>query len=177
MQIRQTKHSKQRLKERHNLGKKAERKTLLTKAITYGKPPEYFTGELREYLISKRNKYKYTHIKVYENFIYIYRCGYLVTSYAVPEKFLPIENNIKGSTALANQLKKLERKNINFDFKCLITQDNGITMNIAMLYIDDIFECLGQGRNKEEAQIEAIKLYLNLSKEDRNGKKSKSNNI
>lgn len=87
-----TKHGKIRIEER--LGKEFNNKNLLKAVFKYGYPKEFFSPEFYRYLNNKSKKG--SHIKVYNGFVFIISKSKntLITTYPIPERFLPIENHL-----------------------------------------------------------------------------------
>ena len=109
-----TKHGRKRLKERNN---DRGRNGIFSLAKIRGKMSADFEGEFHEYLESRMSRGSM--VKVYKNNIYIYSktSKILITTYPVPEKFLPVEQYL-----ILND-KKIIKRNIGLYFKmdCIIT--------------------------------------------------------
>ena len=84
-----SKHGQKRIKER--LGNRLNRQKLLKNVLRYGNLKEHFEGEFYDYLYNKSLKGAY--IKIYKNFIFVISKSKktLITTYPIPEMFLPIE--------------------------------------------------------------------------------------
>ena len=83
-------HGSIRMKER--IGNIKNDKAHLRNVIQNGKTKKDFRGDFYYYILQKESK-KDKKIKIYKNFIYIFNKGNhgLITTYPVPEEFLPIE--------------------------------------------------------------------------------------
>ena len=156
--IQSTSHSKQRLRERQNIGNKNQREKLIHKVKHYGLVPENFIDEFKDYL-TKKYRRPNTQVKVYEDFIYIIRNKKLITSYKVPDRYLPIKkwranayDGIHSYKALVKYLKCRD-----FDISVLCKDSNGY---IVGLVVHDIFEEYGVGATEASAVNCAIKQYL-----------------
>lgn len=160
-QLRNTRHSKQRLHERQNLSKKNEVKDILTQVPQHGKNPEEFAGEFRDFLIVKRGKpEKRIKIKVYNNNIYIYRNHSLITSYPVPKRFLPVEQWYPMSGSLKHKSNILKT---NVDIESYDIRVIGSNKDyVAALYVDNVFECFGTGTNINDAKENALDTYFKI---------------
>ena len=113
-----TKHGRKRLKERNvNQG----RNGIFTSARLRGKTSFYYEGDFRDYLVSRMSSG--VQVKVYKNNIYIYsrNSKNLITTYPVPEKYLPVEQY------LLEDSKRYAIENIRLYFRkdCIITLKNG----------------------------------------------------
>ena len=98
-----THHAKQRSNERTDYSI-PELKKASSFALKHGYKIRAFSGELYDYLYSKQIRGADYIVRVYENNIYIFdaRLKRLLTIYAVPEEYLPVENylHIQGSPCI-----------------------------------------------------------------------------
>lgn len=106
-----TKHGKKRLKQRNvNQG----RNGISNNARMYGKTKRYFDGEFYEYLLNK--SLRGCSVKVYKNDIYIFgkTSKNLITTYPIPEKFLPVEQYLieKEKMNVIDNVKKYSNKDV-----------------------------------------------------------------
>lgn len=109
-----TKHGRKRLKERNN---DCGRNGIFSLAKIRGMMSLSFEGEFHGYLESKMNRGAM--VKVYKNNIYIYSKGAknLITTYPVPERFLPIEQYL-----IHNDRKQIKQNiRLYFNMDCIIT--------------------------------------------------------
>lgn len=140
-----TKHGRKRLKERNiNQG----RNGIFTSARLRGKTSFYFEGEFRDYLISRMSSG--IQVKVYKNNIYIYsrNSKNLITTYPVPEKYLPVEQYLVDN----NKRYAIENIRIYYRKDCIVTlKDEEIIKGIIeyKLY-DDYGNLLGIVVNDKE---------------------------
>lgn len=85
MQI--TRHARERAAERQGADKAAARRNA-QQALKHGKRRQETTGGLRRYLDALFKKYRTANnIKTYQNFVYIFRNGVLITLFQLPERF------------------------------------------------------------------------------------------
>lgn len=156
--IQSTSHAKQRLKKRQDIGNKNLREKLLFKVKQYGLLPDAFIGEFKKYLKGKLRKPN-TQIKVYENFIYIIGNKRLITSYQVPDKYLPIKKWLKktynNSQLYIELLDYLKEE----DFEIVLLHKDKDEY-IVGLVVKDVFENYGVGSTEIKAVNNAIKTYL-----------------
>lgn len=135
-----TRHGRKRLKQRNiNQG----RNGISNNARMYGKTKRYFEGEFYEYLLSKSSRG--CSVKVYKNDIYIYgkTSKNLITTYPIPEKFLPVEQYLieEDKMRVIDNAKKFSNKDV------IITLKNNIIVKgiiIERVYNDlmQLFETL-----------------------------------
>lgn len=91
--IRVTKHIKNRRRERISPRMGGRKDNIyFAKVWKNGKNIDNFTGEFAEYLkkIENRKRNKNTKVKIYDNSIFIGSKRALITTYNVPERFLPL---------------------------------------------------------------------------------------
>lgn len=105
-----TAHGKQRLKER--VEKEGRDLAYIRTVLNQGMGKNFFTGEFHKYLESKERRT--SRVKVYRGNIYVFpkNSKRLITTYHIPEKFLPIENymlNNKAEALLINSKMILEK--------------------------------------------------------------------
>lgn len=152
-------HGSIRMKER--IGSIKNDKSHLRNAIRNGKTKKDFRGDFYYYILEKESK-RDKKIKIYKNFIYIFNKGShgLITTYPVPEEFLPIEqyeytekekeilNTISmfGRTTVDIQTKDnkltgivyfLENKPLE-DLELVIDDDSSFELNLKDIYKLDI---------------------------------------
>lgn len=161
MTVKVSKHARRRAKERLNVSYKAERNKLFNKALRFGHNTNEFAGEFLDYLNSKTQKHKNTGIKVYDGNIYIYsnRNKLVITTYPVPQKFLPIQEQfasyLKNNQCLMRLYDVVDKSNVYIETICS-DKENVITA----LYIQDIFMNYGVGKTEVKSRNNAIKAYL-----------------
>ena len=153
-----TKHGRKRLKQRNiNQG----RNGISNNARMYGKTKRYFEGEFYEYLLNK--SLRGCSIKVYKNDIFIFgkTSKNLITTYPIPEKYLPVEKYLieEEKMHVIDNAKKYSNKDViitlknNLIVKGVIIEKiynelmqlyetlvifNGNTINLSIDYIDRI---------------------------------------
>lgn len=83
-------HGSNRIKER--IGNIKNDKVHLRNVVQKGKTKKDFRGDFYYYILQKESR-KDKKVKIYKNFVYIFNKGShgLITTYPVPEEFLPIE--------------------------------------------------------------------------------------
>lgn len=106
-----TKHGRKRLKQR-NVNQC--RNGISNNARKYGKTKRYFEGEFYEYLLNRTSRG--CSVKVYKNDIYIFgkTSKNLITTYPIPERFLPIEQYLIESDKrhIIENVKKYSNKDV-----------------------------------------------------------------
>lgn len=159
-----TKHARKRLRQR-NINK--GRNGIAISAKKNGKSKFYFEGAFHDYLSLKSSAGKI--IKVYNNDIYIYSksSNNLITMYAVPKKYIPVEQY------LIDEKKRyaIERSGMYFKRDCNIIQKNGIIIKgiiIKKIYDDKdrmiAIIVLDKQNNYHKISIDNIEL-IDLNKE------------
>lgn len=146
-----TKHGKKRLKQRNiNQG----RNGISNNARMYGKTKRYFDGEFYEYLLNKSSRG--CSIKVYKNDIYIYgkTSKNLITTYPIPEKYLPVEQYLieDDKRYVIENISRYSNKDV------IITLKNNVI--IKGIIIDKIYNELMQ---LYETIVKANDYIINLS--------------
>ena len=94
-----TSHGKKRISERINATSKTTLKLkpydLSRIAYMNGKSKDDFEGKFKQYIESKSKKGR--KVKIYSNYVYIYSNKKLLTLFAVPDKYLPIQQYEKNN--------------------------------------------------------------------------------
>lgn len=140
-----TKHGRKRLKERNiNQG----RNGIYTSARLRGKTSFFFEREFRDYLESRMSSG--VQVKVYKNNIYIYsrNSKNLITTYPVPEKYLPVEQYLVDN----NKRYAIENIRVYYRKDCIITLKDGEVIKgiIECKLFDDYGHLIGIIVNDKE---------------------------
>ena len=116
-QNRITKHAKKRVLERVDSPHKSN--SLSRIASKNGKSKNMYQGKLHQYLVSK--SLRGANVKIYDNNIYIFskNTKRLITTYAVPEKYLPVEQYELSNEiiSLSNKVKMYLNKPVIIELK------------------------------------------------------------
>lgn len=160
-----TKHGKKRLKQR-NINKGKNGISLSAKAK--GKTKFYYEGEFYDYLETKASEGKI--VKVYKNDIYIYsrNSNNLITTYPVPNKFIPVEQFLMEN----RKRYVIENIKVFYNRDCKVTlKDNTIIKGIitSKLYNEKDYligiVITDQSKNDFEILIDDIE-SVDLNNED-----------
>lgn len=110
-----TRHALVRASARLGLGNKFNTSKYLKDAVNHGRHPGDFKGDFFEYLmqIKYAKKTKGISIRVYNNSVVVYnkRSGKIITTYQVPQRFLPTKNYLH--TSIYNRRYKNENRRDN----------------------------------------------------------------
>lgn len=146
-----TKHGRKRLKQR-NVNQC--RNGISNNARKYGKTKRYFEGEFYEYLLNRTSRG--CSVKVYKNDIYIFgkTSKNLITTYPIPERFLPIEQYLIESDKrhIIENVSRYSNKDV------VITLKNNI--EIKGIIIDKVYNELMQ---LYETIVKTNNYIINLS--------------
>ena len=146
-----TKHGRKRLKQR-NVNQC--RNGISNNARKYGKTKRYFEGEFYEYLLNRTSRG--CSVKVYKNDIYIFgkTSKNLITTYPIPERFLPVEQYLIESDKrhIIENVSRYSNKDV------VITLKNNI--EIKGIIIDKVYNELMQ---LYETIVKTNNYIINLS--------------
>ena len=160
-----TNHVIKRTSERVDLNGKTANKQV-REMMQYGLPPGAFTGDFYSYLhYIRTKKYKSIGVRVMDNYILLYNKNSrrAITLYAVPEKFLPVEQYIlsKNNTKvdeLIREIKEMFKDKVDIHLQVLVSKAFDVTVGLS---INNEFICFGSGASKFEAEEKALQFYLN----------------
>ena len=170
--IKVSSHARERARERLDVHHHTDVNKELNNAVMYGHPLNDYTGEFARFLENKKKHNRgNVGFKVYKETILVYRNKTIITTYKVPDKFLPTDNYLRSSYAYTPYVKKLydiygEDK---IEYKVFPPGKNGGSYTTG-LFIDDVFIGFGMGTTQEKSINAVCRSHLkriNIESDDK----------
>lgn len=174
-----TYHAKERLTERADIHGNKEQSKLFKNALNYGYCVSQFTGPLYDYLQAVLNQRKYTNVKVFLDKVFIYRNKTLITSWNLPDKYIPSALFLKKHDKLFEEpvflklYKILDRDKLEFNVILINSDDNNVCYTTSISYNGELIR-FGSGKDELSSYTDAIESYLKkLEKREEHGRETK----
>lgn len=171
--IKVSSHARERARERLDVSSYSEVNKAFNDAKKYGHPISDYEGKLRKFLDIKSEKNKRgTILKIHKDNLFIYRNNKMITTYRLPEAFIPSNNFLKSKQVSEKAPNKvLESIPVylgklyeiygedNIDYEIVLPNEFGGSYT-ACLYVNDEFVGFGLGTTKEKSINHSAKAYL-----------------
>lgn len=173
--IKVSSHARERARERLDVSSYSDVNKAFNDAKNYGHPISDYEGKLRTFLdIKKEKNKKGITIKVHKDNIFIYRNNKMITTYRLPEAFIPSNNFLRCNNPDNEQIKPVKEFKMvpiylaklyeiygkdNVEFEVVPPSEFGGSYTTC-LYINNEFVGFGLGTTKEKSINHSAKAYL-----------------